>query len=109
MTRKNKRKLNHFLLSTPSGVVLTTEWLDEQGISSKLAWWYVHSGLLERLGMKAYKKAGDNISWAGVVAALQGQMHLPLHVGGKTALQIWGRSHFILIEGIKEAMLFADL
>lgn len=109
MTRKDERKLNHFMVSTPSGVVLTTDWLEEQGISSKLAWWYVRSGLLERLGMKAYKKAGDNISWAGVVSALQSQMHLPLHVGGKTALQILGRSHFVPMQGIKQVMLFADL
>ena len=109
MTREYERKLNHFMVSAPSKVVLTTEWLEEQGISSKLAWWYVHSGLLERLGMKAYKKAGDSLTWAGAVAALQSQMHLPLHVGGKTALQILGRSHFIPIQGIKQVMLFADL
>jgi hypothetical protein len=108
MARKRERKLNHFMVSTPSGVVLTTDWLEEQGISSKLAWWYVRSGLLERLGMKAYKKAGDNITWAGVVAALQSQMHLPIHVGGKTALQILGRSHFIPMQGIKQITLFAD-
>ncbi len=109
MTRKDEKKLNHFLLSAPSGVVLTTEWLERQGISSKLAWWYVQSGLLERLGMKAYKKPGDNILWAGVVAALQNQMHLPLHVGGKTALQVLGRAHFIPLQGVKQVQLFADL
>jgi len=109
MTGKNKRKLNHFMVSSPSGVVLTTEWLQEQGISYKLAWWYVHSGLLERLGMKAYKKAGDNITWAGAVAALQIHMHLRIHVGGKTALQVLGRSHFLPMQGIRQVTLFADL
>ena len=109
MTRKDERKLNHFMVSTPSGVVLTSEWLEEQGISPKLAWWYVHSGLLERLGMKAYKKAGDSIAWSGVVAALQSQIHLPLHVGAKTALQVLGRSHFVPMQGIKQVMLFAEL
>lgn len=109
MTRKDKRKLNHFLLSSPSGVVLTTEWLEKHGVSSKLAWWYVRSGLLERLGMKAYKKSGDNILWPGVVAALQNQMHLALHVGGKTALQLLGRAHFIPLQGVKQVQLFADL
>ncbi len=109
MTRKEDRKLNNFLVSSPPGVVLTTEWLEEQGISSKLAWWYVHSGFLERFGIKAYKKSGDNIGWAGIVVALQNQMHLPLHVGGKTALQILGRAHFLPMQGIREVQLFADL
>jgi hypothetical protein len=58
--------------------------------------------------MKVYKKAGDNVTWTGVVAALQSQMHLSLHVGGKTALQILGRSHFFPRQGLKQVMLFAD-
>lgn len=95
MTRQNERKLNHFMVSAPSGVVLTSAWLEEHGISSKLAWWYVRTGLLERLGSKAYKKTNDNISWAGVIAALQDQLKIPIQVGGKTALEILGRAHFI--------------
>lgn len=109
MTRKNERKLNHFLVSTPSGVVLTSDWLEKQGISPKLAWWYVRSGLLERLGMKAYKKPDDKIAWPGVVTALQNQMQLPLHVGGKTALQVLGRSHFVPMQGKRQVQLFANL
>lgn len=97
------------MISIPSGVVLTSEWLGEQGVSSKLAWWYVRIGLLERLGTKAYKKAGDHVTWVGAVAALQNQKQLSLHVGGKTALQLLGRSHFISMQGVKQVMLFADL
>lgn len=107
MTRLNERKLNHFMVSTPPGVVLTTEWLENLGISPKLAWWYLRSGLLERLGMKAYKRAGDTITWMGAVAALQSQLKLPMHIGGKTALQLLGRAHFLPIHGIKQVSLFA--
>ncbi len=107
MTRIKERNLNHFLLTAPSGVVLTSYWLEQQGISAKLAWWYVRAGLLERLGNKAYKKTNDKISWAGVVRALQKQLHLPVHVGGKAALQLWGLSHFIPISGITKVILFA--
>lgn len=109
MTRTSDRKINYFLLLSPSGVVLTTAWLEKQGVSAKLAWWYVQSGLLERLGMKAYKKAGDVILWAGVVSALQNQLQLPLHVGGKTALQLLGRAHFVPMQGVKTVELFSTL
>jgi hypothetical protein len=104
MTRKETRKLNSVIASVPSGIVLTNAWLEQQGISPKLAWWYVRSGLLERLSAKAYKKAGDKITWIGAVSALQNQMHLPLHVGGITALRL-SKTH----KNIKEIMLFADL
>jgi hypothetical protein len=108
MTRIKENKLNHLVASLPHGLVLTTNWLETHNISPKLAWWYVQSGWLDRVGEKAYKKAGDNVKWTGAVAALQYQLNLPLHVGGKTALQLLGRSHFLPVQGIKQATLFAN-
>ena len=107
MTRNNESKINHFMLMAPSGVVLTAAWLEEQGVSSKLAWWYVHSGLLEKLGTNAYKKAGDHVSWTGAINALQTQLASPMHVGGKTALHLLGLGHFVPMQGMQHIMLFA--
>ncbi len=107
MTRKERSKLNSFIASAPPGVVLTSQWLEQHNISAKLAWWYVQAGFLERVGIKAYKKAGDTVTWGGIINALQVQQKLPLHVGGKTALQLLGFAHFLPIWGIKRAMLFA--
>lgn len=95
------------MVKAPSGVVLTGTWLEEQGVSSKLAWWYVHSGLLEKLGTNAYKKAGDHITWAGAINAVQTQLAAPIHVGGKTALHLLGLGHFLPMQGIQQIMLFA--
>lgn len=102
--------LMHIIDSAPVGFVFTNMWLEQQGISAKLAWWYVRSGLLERVGAKAYKKAGDRITWAGAVSALQHQMCLPVHVGGMTALQLLGRADFDpMTDVIRKVMIFADL
>ena len=95
------------MIAAPSGVVLTSAWLQAQGVSSKLAWWYVHSGLMEKLGINAYKKAGDHITWSGAINALQTQLALPIHIGGKTALHLLGLGHFVPMQGMKDIMLFA--
>ncbi|CDZ76127.1 hypothetical protein BN59_00393 [Legionella massiliensis] len=107
MTRNNESKINYFMVTAPSGVVLTSAWLKNHGVSAKLAWWYVHSGLLEKLGTNAYKKAGTRITWAGAINALQSQLDIPIHVGGKTALHLLGLGHFIPMQGMQEVMLFA--
>lgn len=107
MPRNNQSKINHFLATAPSGVVLTAAWLEDHGISSKLAWWYVHSGLLEKLGTNAYKKTGDNVTWAGALNALQTQLGAPIHIGGKTALHLLGLGHFVPMQGMQNIMLFA--
>ena len=109
MTRDNLTKLNYLLVNIPSGEVITSDWLMSHGISSKLTWWYVHSGLLESLGSKAYKKAGDKINWSGIVSALQSQLSLPVHVGGKSALSLLGLAHFIKMQENTGVELFAPL
>lgn len=95
------------MVTVPSGVVLTAAWLKKQGVSAKLAWWYLHSGLLEKLGTNAYKKAGDHVTWVGAINALQTQLAVPIHVGGKTALHLLGLGHFVPMQGMQQIMLFA--
>ncbi|MCL4546904.1 MAG: type IV toxin-antitoxin system AbiEi family antitoxin [Deltaproteobacteria bacterium] len=95
MTKNNSSKLNHVILNMPYGSVVTSEWLHYHGVSSKLAYWYVKSNWLERISDKAYKKPKENIMWPGVVGALQAQLKKPVHVSGKSALALTGKSHYL--------------
>lgn len=47
------------------------------------------------MGQGAYAKAGDTIEWTGGLYALQEQLKLRIHAGGKTALQMQGYAHFL--------------
>lgn len=95
MVRENKNILNSMFKSVPRGIVLTTSWLKQRGVSYKLAWWYVKAGWFERIADGAYRVAGDDINWVGAVAALQHQLNLAVYPGGKTALQLLGKTHFV--------------
>jgi hypothetical protein len=106
MTRLERNKLNEVFLQMPPGMVLTLGWLKQHGVSCKLAWWYVKAHWLERVGNEAYKKYGDNVSWVGALSAVQNQLHLPIHIGAKTALELLGQAHFIPMQGIKRAIVF---
>ena len=95
MARKGSSKLNQMMLKMPHGAIVTSEWLHDHGVSSKLTWWYVKSNWLEKISDKAYKKPEEDISWAGVVSALQTQLQKPIHVSGKSALALTGKAHYI--------------
>lgn len=95
MTRESSEKLNFLLKSAPDAGLLTARYLQVHGISSKLAWWYVQSGWLERVADGVYKLAGASIKWPSVPHALLNQLELPVHVGGKTALELLGKSHYL--------------
>ncbi|MFI4956889.1 MAG: type IV toxin-antitoxin system AbiEi family antitoxin [Gammaproteobacteria bacterium] len=107
MTRISENKINKLMTHLSPGSVVTAQWLKTQGISPKLAWWYVHSGWLERIGNQAYQKKGEQVNWIGAVSALQTQLQLPVHVGGKSALELQGKAHFIVMQDIAQVTLFS--
>lgn len=87
--------LNNILNNTPRGVVLTSDYLKQQGVSNKLTWWYVHSNWLEKLSNRAYKKVNDKLLWGGLIYTLQTIHQLNIHVSGSTAIALSGKAHYL--------------
>ena len=83
------------VLQWPHGIVFTSEWMRQHGFSRQLVDRYKKNRWLETVGRGAHRLANDLVDWTGAVYALQKQLHLPIHPGGKTALQMRGLSHFV--------------
>jgi hypothetical protein len=94
MTRQNNNYniIKRVVRNAPRGNVLTPCWLNQLGVSRKLAWWYAYSGWLNHLGSGAYTMIGDQVTWAGALRAVQYQLNKPVHIGGKTALELLDRA-----------------
>lgn len=107
MTRTFNEKINHIIMA-PNHIVLTSSWLDGKGISPKLAWWYVRSGLLEKMAAKAFKKNSDTVGWVGAVYALQRQLNLHAHLGGRSALSLFGLAHFVEMGSEMRVQIFSS-
>ena len=83
------------LQKTPSGVVLASHWLSQQGYSPELIRNYKNSKWLATFGNGAVKRYNDPIDYLGGVCTLQKQMELSVHPGAKTALGLLGRAHYL--------------
>ena len=71
-----------FIIAITSCTCLkASNWLQQNGISHKLAWWYAEAGWLSRISDGAYIFAGDTANWAGAIATLQQQLNLPIFPG----------------------------
>lgn len=88
------QKLNQRLTSAPVSAVLTSAWLKDRGISSRLADYYSRSGWLHRVGDGAFTTRRETPTWMGAVYGLQ-QKPDSTHPGGRTSLEIFGHAHFI--------------
>lgn len=88
-------KINQILSEWPPNTLITNEWLGKKGVSRQLARSYVKSGWFEKVGTGVYKRPKNEVTWIGATYTLQVMNELPVHVGGKTALELQGSAHYV--------------
>jgi hypothetical protein len=101
MSTGKPSKINHLLASVPSGVVMQSFWLKEQGYSLDLQRRYRKSKWLETIGSGAMIRSGDTVFYEGALYALQQQSGLSVHPGGRTALSYLGKAHYLELSSNK--------
>ena len=95
MSTGKKTKINRLITQWITSVPAATSYLDALGFKRDLLVRYKNSGWLEPFGRGAYMRSGDKVDWLGALYALQTQLALPVHAGGKTALELKGYAHYL--------------
>lgn len=106
MSTENQSKINQLLSIAPSGVVLTSAWLVEQGYSLDLQKRYKKSNWFRSLERGALVRNDDEVDYLGGIQALQNQLGLSIHPAAKTALILQGKSHYLEFS-TKKVQLFS--
>lgn len=88
-------KLNRALLDWLPGDVHGAGWFRKKGVGQRLAYSYFEDGYLRKIGPGVFARKGDELDWLGVVRFLQKEMKLPLHISGRSALELHGHGHYI--------------
>lgn len=103
-----REKLNQLLKNWVSGTVMVQPWLEGLGISRQLSHFYAKQGWIEKIGQGAFIKAGDQVDWLGGLYAIQHQLNLKVHLGGRSLLELIGSSHFVPMGQKRAVYIFAD-
>lgn len=82
-------------------------YLKTLGITPELLYTYKRGRWITPLGRGAYMLSGDTVEWPGAVHALQTQLSLNVHVGGKTTLEIKGYAQY-LSEKLNRVFLYGE-
>lgn len=106
MSAKKYKKINRLVSHWPRGAVLTQRYLSQLGYGPNLMRQYRTSHWVYSIGRGAYALESDEVDWSGGVFALQKQLGLLVHPGGRTALSIQGVSHYVRWQE-EQAVLFA--
>jgi hypothetical protein len=86
-------KLKKLIRSWPMHTALPSTLLKKKGFSGTLIQRYISSNWLQPLARGVFTRPGDKIDWSGFLWGLQ-QLHF-FHIGGKTALELQGKAHFV--------------
>jgi hypothetical protein len=101
----NDSKINQLTHQLPEGLLVDAAWMERKGYSRSLRSHYVSAGWLEQPTHRVYRRGHGPLSWEFVVISLQTLLEVPLIVGGRTALQIQGVSHY-LAQQVREVHLY---
>jgi hypothetical protein len=109
-----KDKLNSLQRSLPEGLVADAAWLEKHGYSGALRQKYVARGWLNRVAHGVYRRpaaqlpsgASQTLNWQTVVISLQAVLRARFVVGGRTALELQGFTHFLSAAPQREVHLY---
>ena len=105
MAKQTEGKLNRLERLLPEGLLVDASWLTEQGYSTSLRRQYVTAGWLTQPTRQVYQRRRGSVSWQQAVVSLQMLLGERLVVGGRTALDLQGFSHY-LTSTVQEVHLY---
>ena len=99
-------KRQELLSLVPDALPVTRQWLMQQdrNLDRHAVDNFVKSGQLVSLAHGVYMRPGATLTWEGIVCSLQ--MKTDLSVGGLTALELKGLSHYALLSGKRVIHLY---
>jgi hypothetical protein len=99
MTAQKETKLNFLERTLPEGLLVDAGWMERHGYSTSLRSQYVAAGWLVQPARGIYKRPRGKLTWEKAVVSLQTLMESGLAVGGRTALDLQGFSHYLSASG----------
>ena len=116
MDQARKQRLKPLLDKVPPGFVVDTRWLKAQGIDPKSIHDYVSRGWLERVVRGVYRRPVpegvervSEVSWEIALLSLQRIMEKDIHLGGETALEMAGYSHYLSLGGLARVHFYGSV
>lgn len=117
MASQKASKLNRLQQILPEGLLVDAAWLEARGYSHPLRQKYVANGWLQMPTRSVYRRpaaglghhAGDQpLDWRWVVLSLHSLLDHDVHVGGRTAAELTGLSHYLQVGDIRTVHLYAE-
>lgn len=106
----------HAVAVIPQGFLLGSDWMSLNGISRQSAHQYAKSGWLEHVAHGVYRRPHSaqqpidpTTDWKVLLLSLQWIMGYGVHLGGTSALNLEGYTHYLPLGGKEDVYLYGDV
>ena len=111
MERQKRQPLSQMLHKLAPGLLVDSAWLQMQGVSRTSIHDYVRRGWLERVASRVYRRTTAHgptgrLRWELAIMSVQSTSAGTLYIGGMTALELHGLSHFARLGNDREVHLY---
>ena len=89
------------------GQLVNREWLLQRGFNRPRVDYFLRAGKLESISHGVYRRPGPPLKWEHVVYSLT-EMGYPVHVGGRSALELQGWAHYLPPGGVQRINLYGS-
>lgn len=103
---RTEGKLNQLERTLPDGLLVDAAWMERRGYSTSLRSQYVAAGWLVQPARGTFKRPRGTLTWEKAVISLQTLLEWPVVVGGRTALELQGFSHYLAPAGPRVVHLY---
>lgn len=115
MNQSRMPRLKPLLDALPPGFVVDTAWLKARSIDPKSIHDYAVRGWIERVIRGVYRRplpngaqVVDKLPWQMVLLSLQHLKGCNVHLGGESALDLFGHVHYLRLAGTRRVHLYGD-
>ena len=91
----------------PEGQLVNRDWLLQRGFNRPRVDYFLRAGKLVSVAHGVYRRPGPQLKWEHVVYSLT-EMGYPVHVGGRSALELQGLAHYLPSGGIRRIDLYGS-
>jgi hypothetical protein len=97
MAPTSEKTLEQYL---PEGQLVNRTWLKARGFNRPRVDYALRAGKLEPVAHGVYRRPGPPLKWEHVVYSLN-EMGCAVHVGGRSALELQGLTHYLPAGGVR--------
>lgn len=98
-------KIKQILVEWKDGEIHGRTWFEKRQLPLSVILRHCTEGILAKIGPSAFMRKTDQLTWQALICFVQNELKIPVHVSGRSALELQGTSHYLTMGKVRTSLL----